>query len=68
MLSDQLRQSTVVVIDDVSASLRLLESSVRAIGVRQVIAFSDSSAGLTWLQQHDWDLLLPHGDHGQCTQ
>ena len=58
MLSDQLRQSTVVVIDDVSASLRLLESSVRAIGVRQVIAFSDSSAGLTWLQQHDWDLLL----------
>ena len=58
MLSDQLCQSTVVVIDDVSASLRLLESSVRAIGVRKVIAFNDSAAGLVWLQRNDWSLLL----------
>ncbi|QTF58249.1 HD domain-containing phosphohydrolase [Stutzerimonas frequens] len=58
MLSDQLCQSTVVVIDDVSASLRLLESSVRAIGVRKVVAFNDSAAGLAWLQRNDWNLLL----------
>ncbi|MGE6193082.1 HD domain-containing phosphohydrolase [Stutzerimonas stutzeri] len=58
MLSDEIRHSTVVVIDDITASLRLLESSVRAIGVQRIMAFSDSAAGLAWLQQNDWDLLL----------
>ena len=58
MLSDEIRHSTVVVIDDITASLRLLESSVRAIGVQRIMAFSDSAVGLAWLQQNDWDLLL----------
>ncbi len=58
MLSDLLRHATVVVIDDVVANLRLLESSLRAIGLRQVRAFSSSAEGLAWLQANDWHLLL----------
>ncbi len=55
---EAIRQATIVVIDDITSNLRLLESTVRALGVRRVLAFSDSSIGLAWLQQHDWDLLL----------
>lgn len=58
MLAESLRFATVVVIDDVAANLRLLESSLRALGLRQVRAFSDSAAGLEWLQHNPWDLLL----------
>jgi putative two-component system response regulator len=48
----------VVVIDDVRANLRLLESCLKAFGLRQVKAFSDSAEGLAWLQANPWDLLL----------
>lgn len=58
MLCDAMRQATVVVIDDIAASLRLLEASLRAIGVPHVVAFEDSAVGLAWLQQNSWDLLL----------
>lgn len=58
MLCDAMRQATVVVIDDIAASLRLLEASLRAIGVPRVVAFEDSATGLAWLQQNSWDLLL----------
>ena len=58
MLSDVLRFATVVVIDDVRANLRLLESSLKAFGLREIKAFSDSAEGLAWLQANPWDLLL----------
>ena len=58
MLSESLRFSRVVVIDDVTANLRLLESSLRVLGLREVKGFSDSAAGLEWLQNQHWDLLL----------
>ena len=58
MLSEALRYSSVVVIDDAAPNLRLLESSLRAFGLRQIEAFSDSAAGLAWLKEHRWDLLL----------
>jgi putative two-component system response regulator len=58
MLTEAMRFAKVVVIDDVAANLRLLESSLRALGLSQVKAFSDSAAGLAWLQQNPWDLLL----------
>lgn len=57
MLND-FRSAQVVVIDDIAANLRLLESSLRAFGLRQVQGFSDSAAGLQWLQNNPWDLLL----------
>ena len=46
MLSDALRFATVVVIDDMAPNLRLLESSLKAFGLRQVHAFSNSGEGL----------------------
>ena len=58
MLPEALRYSSVVVIDDAAPNLRLLESSLRAFGLRQIEAFSDSAAGLAWLKEHRWDLLL----------
>jgi len=58
MLSESLRFSRVVVIDDVTANLRLLESSLKVLGLREVKAFSDSAQGLQWLQNQPWDLLL----------
>lgn len=58
MLSDALRFATVVVIDDMAPNLRLLESSLKAFGLRQVHAFSNSGEGLEWLQRNHWDLLL----------
>lgn len=58
MLPEALRYSSVVVIDDAAPYLRLLESSLRAFGLRQIEAFSDSAAGLAWLEEHRWDLLL----------
>jgi len=39
-------------------NLRLLESSLKAFGLRQVHAFSNSGEGLEWLQRNHWDLLL----------
>lgn len=58
MLPEALRYASVVVIDDAAPNLRLLESSLRAFGLRQIEAFTDSAAGLAWLKQHRWDLLL----------
>ncbi len=48
----------IVVIDDVSANLRLLASSLKAFGLTNVASFSDSAAGLQWLINNPWDLLL----------
>ncbi len=58
MLSESLRFSRVVVIDDVTANLRLLESSLKVLGLREVKAFSDSAQGQQWLLSQPWDLLL----------
>jgi putative two-component system response regulator len=58
MLSESLRFSKVVVVDDVSANLRLLESSLKVLGLREIKAFSDSAQGLQWLLSQHWDLLL----------
>lgn len=58
MLSEAMRFANVVVIDDVAANLRLIESSLRALGLSRVKAFSDSAEGLAWLQHNPWDLLL----------
>ncbi|QKL00789.1 response regulator [Pseudomonas sp. NY5710] len=48
----------IVVVDDVAANLRLLVSSLKAFGLTNVVSFSDSAAGLQWLLDHPWDLLL----------
>ena len=58
MPNEVFRQARVVVIDDVQANLRLLESSLRTMGLGQVHSFSESALGLEWLQQNPWDLLL----------
>jgi len=58
MLPDGLRDARVVVIDDIAPNLRLLESGLRAFGLRQIKAFGCSAEGLTWLQSQPWDLLL----------
>lgn len=58
MFSKELRFSRVVLIDDMVANLRLLESSLRTFGLTQIQVFSDSSQGLAWLREHPWDLLL----------
>lgn len=58
MLSKDFRQSRVVIVDDVVANSRLLESSLRAFGLRDTISFSDSAAALDWLQHNPWNLLL----------
>jgi len=57
-LSAALCMSRVVVIDDVHTNLRLIEASLSAFGLSQLKIFSDSAAGLDWLQHNDWDLLL----------
>ena len=57
MLSNVLRRATVVVIDDVPANLRLLQSSLHTMGLGQVKGFSNSAEGLTWLQQNSWESL-----------
>ncbi|WP_321355348.1 HD domain-containing phosphohydrolase [Pseudomonas extremaustralis] len=48
----------IVIIDDVAANLRLLESSLKAFGLREVKSFADSATGLAWLKEQPWDLLL----------
>lgn len=58
MLAENLRAATVVVIDDMAPNLRLLESSLRAFGLRHVHGFTSSAAGLEFLQHQHWDLLL----------
>lgn len=58
MLDERLCNSRVVVIDDIPSNLRLIESSLKAFGLREVFAFTDSRAGLDWLQNNNWDLLL----------
>ncbi|GAB3482516.1 HD domain-containing phosphohydrolase [Azotobacter salinestris] len=58
MLSENLRDCTIVVIEDTPANLRLVEATLRAFGLRQVKGFSSSAEGLAWLQENPWDLLL----------
>ena len=58
MLPENLKDATVVLVDDTPANLRLLESSMKAFGLRNVKAFSDSAAALLWLQNTPWDLLV----------
>lgn len=58
MLAKALHQSRVVIVDDVVANSRLLESSLKAFGLRNTISFSDSAAALDWLQHNPWNLLL----------
>jgi len=58
MLSKDFHQSRVVIVDDVVANNRLLESSLKAFGLRNTISFSDSAAALEWLQHNPWNLLL----------
>lgn len=58
MLPENLKDATVVLVDDTPANLRLLESSMKAFGLRNVKAFSDSAAALLWLQNTAWNLLV----------
>ncbi len=58
MFSKELRFSRVVLIDDMVANLRLLESSLRTFGLTQIQVFSNSAQGLAWLHENPWDLLL----------
>lgn len=58
MLDERLCDATVVVIDDVGPNARLLESSLKTFGLRDVHSFTDPIAGLQWLQKNPWDLLL----------
>lgn len=58
MLPENLKDATVVLVDDTPANLRLLESSMKAFGLRKVQAFSDSAVALAWLQGRSWDLLV----------
>lgn len=58
MFTDIPAETRIVIIDDVASNLRLLESSLRAFGLRQVVCFAHSAEGLAWLQDNPWDLLL----------
>lgn len=50
--------STVVLVDDVAANLRLLESSLKAFGLPNIVSFSDAGAALAWARSNDWHLML----------
>lgn len=58
MLPENLIHATVVLVDDTPANLRLLESSMKTFGLRNLQTFSDSAAALDWLQRMPWDLLV----------
>ena len=58
MLDHEERSATVVVIDDMPANLRLLVSSLKAFGLKDIQAFNNSGEGLQWLQDNDWNLLV----------
>lgn len=58
MLAESLRSARVVILDDIVPNLKLLESSLRAFGLSKIYGFTDSQAGLNWLQTQPWDLLL----------
>ena len=58
MLPENVKNAAVVLVDDTPANLRLLESSMKAFGLLNVRAFSDSAAALDWLQGMAWDLLV----------
>ncbi|SHM12293.1 HD domain-containing phosphohydrolase [Phytopseudomonas punonensis] len=58
MLSKNFSHCRVVIVDDVVANVRLLESSLKAFGLRNTISFSDSAVALDWLKKNPWNLLL----------
>lgn len=58
MLPENLKNAIVVLVDDTPANLRLLESSMRAFGLRNLRPYSNSAEALAWLQSNAWDLLV----------
>lgn len=58
MFSDVMLSNPIVIIDDVPANIRVLESSLKAFGLKNIQTFSDSGKGLEWLKCNDWDILL----------
>ncbi len=58
MFSNIRDDAVTVIIDDVASNLRLLESCMRAFGLRRIETFSNSAEGLQWCQANDWDVLL----------
>jgi len=53
-----LQQADIVLLDDITSNLRLLEGGLQHAGMRNVRAFTDSAQGLAWLSGNPWDLLL----------
>lgn len=58
MFSEIPSDARVVIVDDVAHNLKLLECSLKAFKLRNVVCFSDSAEALNWLQRESWDLLL----------
>lgn len=58
MFSSIPAETQIVIIDDIQANLKLLESSVKAFGLRHITSFTDSAIGLEWVKSNSWDLLL----------
>lgn len=58
MFSEIPSDARVVIVDDVAHNLKLLECSLKAFKLRNVVCFSDSAEALSWLQRESWDLLL----------
>lgn len=58
MFSNVRAESAIVIIDDVSTNLHLLDSCLRALGLSNIHTFVDSAQGLEWLLRHPWELLL----------
>ncbi|BAP45257.1 response regulator receiver modulated metal-dependent phosphohydrolase [Pseudomonas sp. StFLB209] len=51
-------KAPIVIIDDVAANVRLLGSTLKAFGIKQIVTFTDPQAGLHWLEHNPWDILL----------
>lgn len=58
MLNQELRHATIVIIDDIASNTRLLEASLKTFGLRHIQCFTNPLAGLDWLKNNHWDLLL----------
>ncbi|SEH93891.1 HD-GYP domain-containing protein [Pseudomonas asplenii] len=58
MFTDIPSDTRILIIDDVAANLRLLTSSLKAFGLKDIVSFSDSRQGLEWARNESWDLLL----------
>ncbi|OEC37855.1 two-component system response regulator [Pseudomonas sp. 1D4] len=58
MFSEIPTEARIVIVDDVAHNLKLLECSLKAFKLRNLVCFSDSAEALNWLQREPWDLLL----------